>query len=181
MGALDHVVRQGKALYVGISSYSPEDTRRAAKILKELGTPCVIHQPKYSMFYRWMEEGLTDVLEEEKMGSIVFSPLAQGLLTKKYLKGIPAGSRADRPEGFLQKGEITEAVIGQVQQLNELATSRGQTLAQMALMWALRLPQVTSVLVGVSSLQQLKDNLGALNNVEFSAEELNKIENILKS
>lgn len=180
MGALDHVVRQGKALYVGISNYSPEQTREAARILKELGTPCVIHQPKYSMFVREIEEGLTDVLREEKIGCIVFSPLAQGMLTNKYIKGIPEGSRAARPEGFLQKNELTESRLTAIARLNELAKKRGQSLAQMALMWAIRLPEVTSVLIGVSSKKQLEDNLGSLGNQNFAEEELAEIEAILK-
>ncbi|MEZ4826992.1 MAG: L-glyceraldehyde 3-phosphate reductase [Bacteroidia bacterium] len=179
MSALDHAVRQGKAIYAGVSNYSAEQTREAARILRQLGTPCVIHQPKYSMFERWIEDGLTDVLKEEKIGCIVFSPLAQGLLTNKYLKGIPAGSRAARPEGFLQQHEVTDQRIRSVQRLNELAAGRGQTLAQMALMWALRLPEVTSVLIGVSSLKQLDDNLGALSNQQFSEDELAEIERIL--
>ncbi|MEZ4774918.1 MAG: aldo/keto reductase [Bacteroidia bacterium] len=180
MGALDQVVRQGKALYAGISNYTAEQTREAARILKNLGTPCVIHQPKYSMFERWIEDGLTDVLREEKIGCIVFSPLAQGLLTNKYLKGIPEGSRAARPEGFLQQHEVTASRIRCVQNLNELAASRGQSLAQMSLMWALRLPEVTSVLIGVSAEKQLADNLGALKNQHFTEDELAEIERILK-
>jgi L-glyceraldehyde 3-phosphate reductase len=180
MSALDQVVRQGKALYVGISSYTAEQTREASRILKEMGTPCVIHQPKYSMFERWIEDGLTDVLREEGIGCIVFSPLAQGMLTNKYLKGIPKGSRADRPEGFLQKEELTEARLQQIRALNDIATARGQSLAQMAIMWAFRLEEVTSILVGVSSTAQLKDNLGALANASFTSDELEAIEQILK-
>ena len=179
MSALDQVVRQGKALYVGISSYTAEQTRQTAKILKKMGTPCVIHQPKYSMFERWIEDGLTDVLREEGIGCIVFSPLAQGMLTNKFLWGIPKGSRADRPEGFLQKDELTEERLGQIKALNEIAQARGQSLAQMALMWAFRLEEVTSVLIGVSSTNQLKDNLGALANQSFTAEEMGAIEHIL--
>ena len=179
MGTLDHIVRQGKALYVGISSYTAAQTKEAARILRELGTPCVIHQPKYHMFDRWIEEGLLDVLEEEQMGSIVFSPLAQGLLTNKYIDGIPKGSRADKPHGFLQKSEVSPDAIAKVRKLNELAKARGQSMAQMALMWALQPKMVTSVLIGVSSLDQLKDNLGALKNPGFSEEEIRQIEQIL--
>ena len=179
MGALDHIVRQGKALYVGISSYTADQTKEAAGILRNLGTPCVIHQPKYHMFDRWIEDSLLDVLEEEQMGSIVFSPLAQGLLTNKYIDGIPKGSRADKPHGFLQKSELSPDVIEKVRKLNEIAKSRGQSMAQMALMWALQPKMVTSVLIGVSSLDQLKDNLGALKNADFSEEEIQEIEQIL--
>ncbi|WNJ18481.1 L-glyceraldehyde 3-phosphate reductase [Pontibacter sp. G13] len=181
MGALDHAVRSGKALYAGISSYTAAQTREAARILKDLGTPCVIHQPKYNMFDRWIEtDHLVEALDDTGMGSIVFSPLAQGLLTSKYLKGIPEGSRAALDHGFLQKSEITEKLLTRVQALNDLAASRNQTLAQMALMWCWRLPQVTSVLVGVSSLKQLKDNLGALEHSDFTEEEVNQIEQILQ-
>ncbi len=179
MGALDTIVRQGKALYAGLSNYSPEQTREAARILKELGTPAIIHQPKYSMLVRDIEAGLLDVLEEEGMGCIVFSPLAQGLLTDKYLGGIPEGSRAALSHGFLQKEEITDQLVNKIKSLNEMAEDRGQTLAQMALAWTLRDERVTSVLVGVSSVRQLEDNLGALNKLGFTEEELDKIENIL--
>lgn len=179
MGALDHLVRQGKALYVGISSYSPEETRQACAILKDLGTPCLIHQPKYSMLVREIEDGLLDALEEVGAGSIVFSPLAQGLLTNKYLKGIPADSRAAKSHGFLQKEEITDSVLGMIRGLNDLATRRGQSLAQMALAWTLRDPRVTSTLVGVSSVAQLEDNLASLDRLDFSAEELAQIETLL--
>ena len=179
MSALDHAVRSGKALYAGISSYTAEQTREAARILRDLGTPCVIHQPKYSMFERWIEDGLTDVMRKEGMGCIVFSPLAQGMLTNKYLWGIPKGSRADREEGFLQKSEITDERLQQIKNLNEIAQERGQSLAQMALMWAFRLEEVTSVLIGVSSLIQLKDNLGSLENQSFTSAEMAAIEEIL--
>jgi L-glyceraldehyde 3-phosphate reductase len=179
MGALDHVVRRGKALYAGISSYGAEETRRAASILRELGTPCLIHQPSYNMFDRWIEDGLLDVLEEEGMGCIAFSPLAQGLLTDKYLAGIPEGSRASKPHGFLRPADITENKLRRVWKLNELAQARGQTLAQMALAWALRHQAMTSVLVGASRVSQIEDDVGALNNLQFTSEELASIEGIL--
>ena len=179
MGALDSIVRQGKALYAGLSNYSPEQTRKAARILRELGTPALIHQPKYSMLVRDIEAGLLDVLEEEGMGCIVFSPLAQGLLTDKYLGGIPEGSRAALPYGFLKKGEVTDALVARLRRLNDLAKARGQSLAQMALAWAVRDKRVTSVLIGTSSVRQLEDNFGALNNTDFSKEELGLIEKIL--
>ena len=179
MMALDQAVRQGKALYVGISNYPAERTKEAAKILRELGTPCLIHQPKYSMFERWVEGGLLDVLEEEGIGCIPFSPLAQGLLTSKYLKGIPEGSRAAKSWGFLKADQVKPA-IGKVQKLNDLAEKRGQSLAQMALAWILKDQRVTSVLIGASSVKQLNDNLGMLKNLNFSKEELETIEHILK-
>jgi L-glyceraldehyde 3-phosphate reductase len=179
MMALDHVVRQGKALYVGISSYGAEQTRRAASILRELGTPCLIHQPSYSMFNRWIEDELLAVLEEEGIGCIVFSPLEQGLLTDKYLAGIPEGSRASKPHGFLRPADITEERLTKVRKLNELAQARGQTLAQMALAWALRHKAMTSVLVGTSRVDQIEDNVGALSNLQFTDEELAGIEGVL--
>jgi L-glyceraldehyde 3-phosphate reductase len=179
MGALDHVVRQGKALYAGISSYTPEQTRQAVRILREMGTPCLIHQPSYSMFNRWIEDGLLDVLQEEGVGCIVFSPLAQGLLTDKYLAGIPDGSRAAKPHGFLRPEQITEEKLAQVRKLNEIARARGQTLAQMALAWVLRHPGMTSALVGASQVRHVEDNVAALRNLDFSAEELETIEGIL--
>lgn len=179
MSALDLIVRQGKALYVGISNYKPEEAARAIKILEKLGTPCLIHQPKYSMFERWVEQGLLDVLEREGVGCIPFSPLAQGLLTDKYLKGIPAGSRAAGPEGFLREEHITEEKINKVRQLNELAKNRGQSLAQMSLAWILKDKRITSVLIGVSKASQVEDSVKSIYNIEFSQEELNKIENIL--
>lgn len=179
MGALDLIVRQGKALYVGISNYSAEDTKKAIAILKELGTPCLIHQPKYSMFVRWVEEGLMDVLGEEGVGCIPFSPLAQGLLTNKYLKGIPDDSRAAKSHGFLKSSEITPERLSQLTRLNDIAANRGQSLAQMALAWLLKDERVTSVLVGASSAAQLADSLQCLNNTAFSAEELAQIETIL--
>lgn len=180
MGALDQVVRQGKALYAGISSYSPEQTAEACRILRRLGTPCLIHQPKYSMFVRDVENGLLDVLEHEGVGCIPFSPLAQGLLTNKYLQGIPADSRAAKTHGHLQEKAITEDRLRQIRRLNELAGQRGQTLAQMALAWVLRHKQVTSVLVGASRPEQLADSLKCMDNLAFSPEELKTIDGILK-
>jgi L-glyceraldehyde 3-phosphate reductase len=180
MAALDHVVRQGKALYVGISQYSPEQARQAARILQELGTPCLIHQPVYSMFNRWIEDGLLDVLQQEGIGCIAFSPLAQGLLTDKYLKGIPEGSRASKPHGFLRADNITDEKLSQVRKLNDLAKARGQTLAQMAIAWVLRHPGMTSALIGASSMKQVEDNVAALSNLEFSPQELRTIESIIR-
>ncbi|MFY7826814.1 MAG: L-glyceraldehyde 3-phosphate reductase [Flectobacillus sp.] len=180
MAALDLIVRQGKALYVGISNYKAEETAQASAILKQLGTPCVIHQPKYSMFERWVEGGLLDTLEKEGIGCIPFSPLAQGLLTNKYLQGVPEDSRAAKPHGFLKTAMITPEKLEQIQQLNTLAQERGQSLAQMALSWILKDHRVTSVLVGASRPAQLLDSLECLKNTNFSAEELAKIETILK-
>jgi L-glyceraldehyde 3-phosphate reductase len=179
MRALDQAVRSGKALYAGISNYNPDQTLEASKILRELGTPCLIHQPKYSMFERWSEKGLLNVLEKEGIGCIAFSPLAQGLLTDKYIKRIPEDSRAAKPHGFLRKEQVTAAVVKKAKQLNELAKKRGQSLAQMALAWLLKDARVTSVLVGARTVEQLKDNLGTLDNLEFSREELKKIETII--
>jgi L-glyceraldehyde 3-phosphate reductase len=180
MGALDTAVRQGKALYVGISSYSPEMTREAVRILRQMGTPCLIHQPSYNMFDRWIEEkGLLDVLSDEGIGCIVFSPLAQGQLTGRYLNGIPAGARATKTERVWLTPDDVKANLPKVKQLNELAQQRGQSLAQMAIAWTLRNPVVTSALVGASSVSQLEDNLAALNNLKFSDEELDRIEEIL--
>jgi L-glyceraldehyde 3-phosphate reductase len=181
LAALDHAVRQGKALYAGVSSYSAEQTRRAAQILRELGTPCLIHQPAYNMLNRWIEDGLLDVLGEEGIGCIVFSPLAQGLLTDKYLAGIPAGSRAAKPHGFLRPANITEEKLAKVRKLNEMARVRGQTLAQMALAWVLRHKGMTSVLVGASSVSQVEDNVATLNKLAFADEELADIEKILSA
>jgi L-glyceraldehyde 3-phosphate reductase len=181
MGALDFIVRSGRALYVGISSYSPEQTREAARILKSMGTPCLIHQPVYSMFNRWVEDGLLDTLREEGMGCIPFSPLAQGLLTDKYLKGIPEGSRASKAHGFLKAKQITPDKIAKVKKLNALAKARGQTLAQLALAWVLRHDTVTSALIGASSVAQIEDAVGATKNLEISQDELKKIEKILAS
>lgn len=178
MMALDQAVRQGKALYVGISNYSAERTREAAQILRDLGTPCLIHQPKYSMFERWVEGELLDVLDEEGIGCIPFSPLAQGLLTDKYLDGIPEGSRAAKSWGFL-KAEQVEPAIDKVKRLNEIALQRGQTLAQMALAWIMKDQRMTSVLIGASSVQQLDDNLNMLDYPNFSQDELHRIDAIL--
>jgi L-glyceraldehyde 3-phosphate reductase len=175
MMALDHVVRQGKALYAGISSYSPEATRRAAAILADLGTPCLIHQPSYSMLNRWVEDGLLDTLEELGIGCIAFSPLAQGLLTDKYLGGVPEGSRVTRNESFPQRF-LSEGNLERIRGLNEIARSRGQTLAQMAIAWVLRDRRVTSALIGARTVTQLDDSLGALARLEFTDDELRRIE-----
>ncbi|OQA46030.1 MAG: L-glyceraldehyde 3-phosphate reductase [Chloroflexi bacterium ADurb.Bin325] len=179
MMALDHAVRSGRALYVGISSYTPEQTRRAATILRELGTPCLIHQPVYSMFNRWIEPELLDVLAEEGVGCIVFSPLAQGLLTNKYLQGIPADSRASKPHGALRPEQVTEDKLAKVRRLNEIAQARGQSLAQLALAWVLRHPGMTSALIGASKVSQVEECVAALANLEFSADELARIDAIL--
>ncbi len=179
MMALDHAVRQGKALYVGLSNYSAEQTAKAVEILKSLGTPCLIHQPKYSMFVRDVENGLLDVLEQNGIGCIPFSPLAQGLLTDRYLKGIPADSRAGKEHGFLKSNEITEEKLNKINKLNDMAQRRDQTLSQMAIAWLMQKPVITSVLIGVSSVEQLEGNLGSLNNTSFNSEELNDIEAIL--
>jgi L-glyceraldehyde 3-phosphate reductase len=181
MGALDTAVRQGKALYVGISSYNPEQTREAVRILRQMGTSCLIHQPSYNMFDRWIEHGLLDVLVEEGIGCIVFSPLAQGQLTQRYLNGIPSDARASKTERVWLTPDDVKSNLPKVQRLNELAQQRGQSLAQMAIAWTLRKPAVTSSLIGASSVKQLEDNLVALNNLKFSDEELEKIEEILKS
>ena len=175
MGALDTAVRQGKALYVGISSYSANRTKEAVAILRKLGTPLLIHQPSYSMLNRWIEPDLLEVLGKEGIGCITFSPLAQGLLTDRYLNGVPPGSRASHPGSFSQE-LLTEQTLGKVRALNEMAQRRGQTLAQMALAWTLRDPRVTSTLVGASSVAQLEQNLGALDKPEFSADELREID-----
>jgi L-glyceraldehyde 3-phosphate reductase len=179
MAALDHVVRQGKALYVGVSNYSAEQTARAAAILKELGTPFLIHQPSYSMFNRWIENGLQDVLEQEGIGSIVFSPLAGGVLTNRYLNGVPADSRAGGPSVFLKADQITDSKLNKVRELNEIAQGRGQSLAQMSLAWVLRGGRVTSALIGASRVEQIDDNVAALNRLDFSDDELSRIESIL--
>jgi len=182
MAAIDQLVRQGKALYAGISNYSPEQTMRASKILQELGTPCVIHQPKYSMFERTPEQGLLDVLSLEGIGCIVFSPLAQGLLTDRYLKGIPDNSRAAKTSSpFLSKKDITPEIIDKIEKLNTIALERGQSLAQMAIAWLLKDERVTSVLVGASSPKQLTDNIGALQQLTFSQDEIVLIDSILQS
>src|SRR5512140_949355 len=179
MGALASAVRQGQALYVGLSNYDPEMTRRASKILRHLGTPCLIHQPRYSMLDRWIEGGLLDVLADEGIGCIVFSPLAQGQLTDRYLAGIPAGARATKTERVWLTPDDVKKNLPKAKKLNELAKARGQSLAQMAIAWVLRKPAVTSALIGASSVQQLEGNLAALNNLKFSDEELNRIESIL--
>lgn len=179
MGTLDLVVRQGKALYAGISNYSAEQTIKAVKILRQLGTPCLIHQPRYSMFDRWVEAGLLDVLEKEGVGCIPFSPLAQGLLTDKYLKGIPVDSRAAKSHGALQADQVTEEKLEKIKKLNSIAEARGQKLAHMALSWLLKDPRITSVLIGASTPGQLQDSLQCLSNIEFTKEELSRIENIL--
>ncbi|MCL6573079.1 MAG: L-glyceraldehyde 3-phosphate reductase [Bacillus sp. (in: Bacteria)] len=181
MAALDSIVRQGKALYVGISNYSAEQTAEAIKILKQLGTPLLIHQPSYSMLNRWSEEGLQDVLQENGVGSIAFSPLAQGLLTNKYLSGIPADSRAARSTGFLREEQVTAEVVERVQKLNGIATERGQSLSQMALAWVLHGGKVSSVLIGASKVSQIEENVAVLNNLDFTKEELARIEAILES
>jgi L-glyceraldehyde 3-phosphate reductase len=175
MGALDTAVRQGKALYVGISSYSANRTTEAVAILRQMGTPLLIHQPSYSMLNRWIEPDLLEVLGKEGIGCITFSPLAQGLLTDRYLSGVPAGSRASHAGSFSQE-LLTEQTLGKVRSLNQVAQRRGQTLAQMALAWTLRDPRVTSTLVGASSVAQLEQNVGALDKLEFSAEDLREID-----
>jgi L-glyceraldehyde 3-phosphate reductase len=179
MGALDYIVRSGRALYAGISSYSPEQTRQAARLLRELGTPCLIHQPSYSMFNRWIEDGLLDVLDQEGVGAIVFSPLAQGLLTDKYLQGIPPDSRAAKPHGFLQPADVTEERIAQVRELNEIAQRRGQTMAQMAIAWVLRHSVITSALFGASRVGHVEEIAAVQQNLAFSPEESAVIEDIL--
>lgn len=178
MGALDLVVRQGKALYVGISNYSAEQTQKAAAILNELGTPCVIHQPRYSILNRWVEDGLLDVVGKRGIGAIAFSPLAQGLLTNRYLNEIPQDSRIAKDYGFLKKETLTEDRLKALRQLNEVANRRGQSLAQMSIAWLLKDPRITSVLVGASSVDQLSDSLKSLDNIEFTNEELKLIDKI---
>jgi L-glyceraldehyde 3-phosphate reductase len=181
MMALDSIVKSGKALYAGISNYEAPAARRAFEILKSLGTPCLIHQPKYSMFVRWVENGLLDVLEEFGVGCIPFSPLAQGLLTDRYLKGIPEGSRASKAHGFLKSGEITNDKLDKIMRLNEIASRRNQSLAQMALSWLLKDKRITTVLIGVSSVEQLHNNLDCLNNLDYSSDELQEIEGVLRA
>ncbi len=181
MQALDFIVRSGRALYVGVSNYPADKTREAAKILRELGTPCLIHQPVYSMFNRWVEDELLGTLKEEGIGCIAFSPLAQGLLTDKYLGGgIPEGSRASKAHGFLKPANITDDKLGKVRKLNDIAKSRGQTLAQMALAWVLRHEAMTSVLIGASKVEQIDDAVGMLKHLDFTSGELERIEGILK-
>jgi L-glyceraldehyde 3-phosphate reductase len=177
--ALDYAVRSGKALYAGISNYPPDMAKEAIGILRQLGTPCLIHQPRYSMFDRWVEDGLLDVLEEEGVGCIPFSPLAQGLLTNRYLNGIPEGSRATR-EVFLKKADV-DAAHGKILKLNKIAEKRGQSLAQMALAWIIKDKRITSVLIGASSVKQLDDNVEMLKNCQFTADELKDIEEVLNS
>jgi L-glyceraldehyde 3-phosphate reductase len=179
MMALDQVVRQGKALYAGISNYKPEQAAQAIRILRELGTPLLIHQPKYSMLDRWIENGLQDVLEQEGVGSIAFCPLAQGMLTDRYLQGISSDSRAGKSNTFLKPNMITEEILIKVQSLSELAKERGQSLAQMALAWVLRQGKVTSALIGASKTAQIEENVAALNHLEFSSDELQRIDSIL--
>ncbi|HEU4558649.1 MAG TPA: aldo/keto reductase [Longimicrobium sp.] len=181
MGALEQAVRSGKALYAAVSNYNPEQTRQAAAILRESRTPFVLHQPKYSMFERTPEQGLFDVLEAEGIGGIVFSPLAQGLLTDRYLQGIPEDSRAARPSGFLQREQVTEQRIEQVRRLNQIAEGRGQSLAQLALAWVLRQPAVTSALIGASRVEQLEANVATIDRLELTRDELQAIEDILAS
>ena len=182
MGALDAIVRSGKALYVGISNYSAEDTQKAIEILNQLGTPLLIHQPSYSMLNRWVEDGLTDVLDKNGVGSIVFSPLAQGLLTNKYANGIPADSRAaDSRSRFLNESSVTTSVVEKVKQLNVIAKNRGQSMTQLALAWVLRKERITCALIGASRPEQIIENVHTVDNLDFSDEEPNLIENILKS
>lgn len=180
MAALDLVVRQGKALYVGISSYNAEQTQRAVEILRNLGTPLLIHQPKYSMLDRWIEDGLQTVLSQEGVGSIAFCPLAQGLLTNKYLGGIPTESRAAKSTGALKESEVNADNLSKIRQLSEVANDRGQSLAQMALAWVLRHEKITSALIGASRVSQIEENVAALDNLNFTDEELSRIEQILK-
>lgn len=179
MGALDHIVRSGKALYAGISQYKPQETKHAADILKNFGTPCLIHQPVYNMLNRWIEDGLTDVLTTEGIGCIVFSPLAQGLLTDKYLHGIPPDSRAGKPHTYFKPEYITEDKLSKVKKLNELAGKRSQSLAQMAVAWVLHNPAVTSALIGASKVEQIDDAVGSLSSLNFTKEELMEIDSIV--
>jgi L-glyceraldehyde 3-phosphate reductase len=179
MSALDQAVRSGKALYAGISSYDAKQTEAAAKTLRQLGTPCLIHQPKYSMFDRNIEAGVLDVLGKEGIGCIAFCPLAQGLLTNRYLHGIPSDSRVTKPHGFLKKNDVSEKRLAQVRALDELAQSRGQSVAQLALAWVLREPRITSALIGASRVEQVEQNVAALTNLRFSSSELARIDAIL--
>lgn len=180
MGALDFIVRSGRALYAGISTYDPEQTRQAAQILRDLGTPCLIHQPRYNMFDRWIEDGLLDALAEEGIGCICFSPLCQGILTDKYLRQLPEESRAAKYDNELHWGDsVTQQRVVKVRQLNEIAQARGQTMAQMAIAWTLRHPGMTSALIGASRVSQIEDGVGALRQLQFSEEELNRIGTIL--
>lgn len=179
MAALDYIVRSGRALYAGVSQYGPDQTKKAVNLLGKMGTRLLIHQPNYNMFDRWVEDGLLDVLQQEGLGGIVFSPLAQGLLTNRYLKGIPEGSRASRRDSYLSAEEVTKDVIAKVRKLNIIAGNRKQSMAQMALAWVLRQPSVTSALVGASSVEQIENNVAALQNLEFSFEELRAIDEVL--
>lgn len=179
MGALAQAVKQGKALYVGLSNYSAEMTEQAIQLLREMGVPCLIHQPKYSMFERWVEGGLLHTLDEFGIGCIPFSPLAQGLLTNRYLTGIPKGSRASKSEGFLKPEQITDEILSKIRKLNDIAFLRGQTLAQMALSWILKDHRISSVLIGASNIKQLEDNLKAMDNLTFTHQEIESIEIIL--
>jgi L-glyceraldehyde 3-phosphate reductase len=179
MGALDQIVRSGKALYVGVSQYSPDLTKQAIQILREMGTRLLIHQPNYNLLDRWVENGLLDVLAQEGVGAIVFSPLAQGLLTNRYLKGIPAGSRASRKISYLKPEQVKQDIIEKVRKLDAIASRRGQSMAQMAIAWVLRQPAVTSALVGASSVEQLEGNVASLINLEFSSDELKAIEQVV--
>ena len=180
MSALDTAVRQGKALYVGISNYQAPEAEKAIQLLQKLGTPCLIHQPKYSMFERWVEQSLLDILEKYGVGCIPFSPLAQGMLTDRYLREIPKDSRAAKPHGYLQTSEITEDKLNKIRKLNELARQRNQSLAQMALSWLLKDKRITTVLIGASSVEQLDNNIDALGKLDYSDQELKAIESILK-
>jgi L-glyceraldehyde 3-phosphate reductase len=179
MAALDHIVRSGKALYAGISSYDPDQTRRAVAILRSLGTACLIHQPKYSMFQRWIEDGLLQLLEDEGIGCIAFSPLAQGLLTDRYLAGIPDDSRASKPYGFLKRAEVTPEKLKKVKRLKDIAKERSQSLAQMAIAWVLRHPGMTSALVGASRVSQIEEVVGSIANRHFADAELQTIDKVL--
>ena len=179
MGALDHAVRSGKALYVGLSNYNAAQTARAAAILRQLGTPCLIHQPRYNLFDRWPENGLLDVLTQEGIGGIVFSPLAQGQLTNRYLNGIPADARAARDPRFLKPEHLTEEKLSKVRRLDSLARARGQSLSQLALAWVLRHPSITSALIGASKVSQIEDNLGVIKNLALSPDELAEIDRIV--
>jgi len=179
LSALDQAVRSGKALYAGISSYDAQQATIAANVLRQLGTPCLIHQPKYSMFERTIEAGLLDVLKKEGIGCIAFCPLAQGLLTDRYLKGIPSDSRANKPDAFLKKNDVTDSVVSKVRALSEVAKARGQSVAQLALAWVLRNPRMSSALIGASRVEQIEQNVAALANLSFSAEELARIDAVL--
>ncbi|HEX7458638.1 MAG TPA: aldo/keto reductase, partial [Ginsengibacter sp.] len=181
MTALDLIIRQGKALYIGISSYQPEEAAKAFDILKKLGTPCLIHQPRYSMLDRWVEDGLLDLLGKEKVGCITFSSLAQGMLTNKYLKGIPKDSRAGRhlENGAISKSQVTDEIVDKAKKLNVIAAERNQSLAQMAIAWVLKDERITSVILGASKPKQVTDAIGAIKNYNFSKEELERIDSIL--